>query len=364
MGVADKIAELEAQMARTQKNKATEAHLGLLKAKIARLKKEADEQRAGGKGGGTAAGFDVKKSGNATVVLIGLPSVGKSSLLNALTGAQSKTAAYAFTTVKCIPGMMEYKGAQIQVLDLPGVIAGAEHGRGRGREVVAVARSADLVLFVLDVFEPFYLPKLKQTIESIGVRLDCQPPRIVITRTQRGGLDIVYEKKQSQLNDKLVASVLGEYGIFSANVTIREDATVDQLIDVLVGNRVYASSLAVVNKVDLVTLEFLKKVSFEFIPVSAEKKVNTEKLKQAIYEKLKLVRVFTRSRFEGADKDEPLIVREGATIAQAVEKISRGLRSEAKAAKVWGPSAKHPGQRVGLEHVLKDGDTFMVEKRR
>ncbi len=260
--------------------------------------------------------------------------------------------------------MMEYKGAQIQLLDLPGILAGAEHGRGRGREVVAVARSADLVLFVLDVFDPFYLPKLKQTIEAVGVRLDCQPPKIVIERTVRGGLEIVYDKKQNQLNDKLVAGVLGEYGIFSARVIVREDATVDQLIDVLVGNRVYASSLAVVNKIDLVTPDFLKKLPYELIPVSAEKKINTEKLKQAIFDKLKLVRVFTRSRFEGTDEDEPLIVREGTTVAHAVEKISRGLRQEAKAAKVWGPSAKHPGQRVGLEHVLKDGDVFMVEKGR
>ncbi len=363
MGVADKIAELEDQIGKTQKNKATESHLGLLKAKIARLKKEADEQRAGGKGG-TSGGFDVRKAGSATVVLIGLPSVGKSSLLNAMTGTSSKTAAYAFTTVTCIPGMMDYKGAKIQVLDLPGIIPGAERGRGRGREVIAVARSADLVLFILDVFDPFYLPKLRQSIESVGVRLDAEPPRIVIERTVRGGLDITYDKKQSQLNDKLVASILGEYGIFSANVAIREDATVDQLIDVLLGTRVYASSLAVINKVDLVTPEFLKKVPQEFIPVSAEKGVGIEKLKAAIFEKLKLIRVYTRSRFEGGDNDEPLVVKAGTTVLQAVEKISRELKAAAKAAKIWGPSAKHPGQRVGLEHVLKDGDTFMVEKRR
>lgn len=363
MGLADKIAGLEAEYAKTQKNKATEGHLGLLKARIARLKKEV-EAGAGKGGGGGGHGFDVKKAGNSTVVLIGLPSVGKSSLLNAMTGASSKAASYAFTTTTCIPGMLEYKGAKIQVLDLPGIIAGAEEGKGRGREVIAVARNADLILFVLDVFDPFYLPKLKATLEKIGVRLDCEPPKIVVTPTKRGGLEVVFEKKQSQLSEKLVAQILGEYGIFSASVIVREDATIDQLIDVLVGNRIYASSVVVINKVDLVKPDFLKKVPFPFMPVSVEKKYNIEKLKEAIFEKLKLIRVYTRSRFEGADKDEPLIVRQGTTVGQASEKLHRELKTLFKAAKIWGPSAKHPGQRVGAEHVLLDGDTFMVEKRR
>ncbi len=365
MGVVDKIADLEAEYARTQKNKATEGHLGLLKAKIARLKKEQEEGGGrGGKGGGVSHGFDVKKAGNSTVVLIGLPSVGKSSILNALTGAGSRTAAYAFTTVTCIPGMLEHKGAQIQILDLPGIIAGAEEGRGRGREVIAVARNADLVLFVLDVFDPFYLPKLQATLEKIGIRLDCEPPRISINRTAKGGLNIVFEKKPTHLSEKIVSQILGEYGIFSANVIFRENASIDQLIDVLVGNRVYATSLVVVNKVDLVKPDFLKQVPYPFIPVSVEKKYNIEKLKDALFDKLRLIRVFTRSRFEGVDKDEPLIVREGTTVGHAAEKLHRELKTLFKAAKIWGPSAKHPGQRVGADHVLRDGDTFIVEKRR
>lgn len=80
-----KIADIEAEMSRTQKNKATEGHLGLLKAKIAKLKREMIEgsSKAGGPGG---EGFDVSKSGDARVGLIGFPSVGKSTLLTKLTG--------------------------------------------------------------------------------------------------------------------------------------------------------------------------------------------------------------------------------------------------------------------------------------
>jgi uncharacterized protein len=95
-------------------------------------------------------GFDVMKSGDARVALIGFPSVGKSTLLTKVTKAESAVAAYEFTTLTCVPGKIEYRGASIQLLDLPGIIEGAAQGRGRGKQVIAVARTADLVVMLLD----------------------------------------------------------------------------------------------------------------------------------------------------------------------------------------------------------------------
>lgn len=98
MGVMEKIKEIEAEMARTQKNKATNYHLGTLKAKLARLRNELFVEQSGGGGGGGGEGFDVARNGDARVALIGFPSVGKSSLLASLTTTESETAAYEFTT--------------------------------------------------------------------------------------------------------------------------------------------------------------------------------------------------------------------------------------------------------------------------
>jgi small GTP-binding protein len=111
MTLAQRIADVEAEMARTQKNKATEGHLGLLKAKMAKLKREIIENST--KSGGGGEGFDVSKSGDARVGLIGFPSVGKSTLLTKLTGQYSEAADYEFTTLTCIPGVYQHKGCKI-----------------------------------------------------------------------------------------------------------------------------------------------------------------------------------------------------------------------------------------------------------
>src|SRR5919109_5011127 len=159
MGIPEKIKAIEDEIHKTQINKATEYHVGLLKAKIARLRRELEENTHGKilSTGDRNSGFDIKKTGDATVVLIGLPSVGKSTLLNCLTNSKSRVASYQFTTLTAVPGMMHYRGAKIQVLDMPGIIEGASGGKGFGKRVLSVARSADLVLIVLDVFQPHHL---------------------------------------------------------------------------------------------------------------------------------------------------------------------------------------------------------------
>ena len=92
-------------MARTQKNKATARHLGVLKAKLAKLRREVLMPKTAG-GSGPGEGFDVTKTGDTRIGLIGFPSVGKSTLLSKLTGTFSEVASYEFTTLTCIPGML------------------------------------------------------------------------------------------------------------------------------------------------------------------------------------------------------------------------------------------------------------------
>ena len=201
-------------MHKTQVNKKTEHHIGLLRAKLSRLRQEQEEQQS--RRSGSAIGYDVKKSGDGTVVLIGLPSVGKSTLLNRLTNAKSKVAAYHFTTLEVVPGLMDYKGAKIQVLDLPGIIQGASSGRGLGKRVLAVARSADLILFIVDVFQPEARALLEKELRSTGIRVDERPPNVVIEPMTSGGIAVTATVKLTKISELLVKEMLRVYGFNSA----------------------------------------------------------------------------------------------------------------------------------------------------
>ena len=182
-----KVKDLEEELSTTKYNKKTQGHIGLVKAKLAKIKEDY-QRKASAKGKGE--GFSVKRTGDATAIMVGFPSVGKSTLLNAITNANSPVGAYAFTTLTCIPGLMEYNHAKIQVLDVPGIVEGAATGRGRGKEVLACAQSADLVIILLDVFHPGHIDVVKKEIFETGLRINQKPPQVKIAKKLRGGIDL------------------------------------------------------------------------------------------------------------------------------------------------------------------------------
>ena len=367
MGIPEKIKAIQDEMARTQINKATEHHLGLLKAKIAKLKREQEDDVAK-KSGVKSDGFDVRRSGDATVVFIGLPSVGKSTLLNKLTDAKSTVGAFQFTTLTVVPGMMEYRGAKIQVLDLPGIIKGASTGKGLGKRILSVARTADLVLLVLDVFQPYHEDVLVNELGNIGIRLNQLPPNITIEKAPMGGIAVAQQVKLTKITEKHLKDILHLYGIVSARVVVREDLTSEQLADHIAGNISYSKSLTVLNKIDLVDKEFLDnlktKIKSDVIEVSANADINIEMLKEKIYEKLKFIRIYMRPKGGETDFKEPLIAREGDSVEDICNKLHRRMRREFRYGLVWGKSVKFGGQRVGLTHILQDEDVLTIIKKR
>ena len=252
--ISEKIAQIEEELSRTQINKATMSHICRLKARLAQLKREAIEIVAR-KSGSSGPGFEVRRSGDARIGLFGFPSVGKSTLLNALTGASSKVAAYEFTTLTPVPGIISINGAKIQILDLPGILEGASDGVGRGKQVIAVARTCSLILMVLDGCQPLTLLRiLENELSGYGIKLNKRPPRIRVDIRDRNGIAITSSCPQPELTDEIILDVLrNTYRINHAVVHFDEPATIDDLIDVLEGNRVYIPAIYVVNKCELLT---------------------------------------------------------------------------------------------------------------
>ncbi len=367
MGIPEKIKAIQDEMAQTKVNKATEHHIGLLKAKIAKLKRE-QEDNVVKKRGAKSDGFDVRRSGDATVVFIGLPSVGKSTLLNKLTDAQSIIGAFQFTTTTVVPGMMEYRGAKIQILDLPGIIKGASTGKGLGRRILSVARSADLVLLLLDVFQPYHEKVLINELGNIGIRLNTLPPNITIEKSSMGGIAVAQQVKLTKISEKHLKDILHIYGIVSARVVIREDVTSEQLADYIAGNISYSKAITILNKIDLVNKQFLKdlkkKIKSDVIEVSANSDINIDLLKEKIYEKLKFIRIYMRPKGGETDFKEPFIAREGDAVEDVCNKIHRRMKKQFRYGMVWGKSVKFGGQRVGLNHILLDEDVLTIIKKR
>jgi ribosome-interacting GTPase 1 len=264
--------------------------------------------------------------------------------------------------------MLDYRGARIQVLDLPGIIEGASKGKGLGKRILAVARSADLVILVLDVFQPYHENVLRTELGNIGIRLDQKPPNIIIEKASTGGISIAQQKKLVSLSEKLLKEILHLYGITSARVVIREDVTSEQLVDYLTGDKKYAESITVLNKIDLVEPRFVKevqaKVKSEVIPVSADSGINIELVKEKIYEKLDFIRIYMRPKGGETDYKEPLIIRRRSTVEDVCNKLHRSMKKEFRYGLVWGKSVKFGGQRVGLQHMLEDEDVLTIIKTR
>jgi len=355
-------------MARTQKNKATEGHLGMLKARVAKLRAELMTPSGGGGGGG---GFDVARCGDGRVAMIGFPSVGKSSLLSHLTDTESEAAGYEFTTLTCIPGNVYYNDTRIQLLDLPGIIEGAAHGKGRGREVIAVAKSADLVLMVLDAAKEGvnnHRAILERELETVGLRLNKRPPNIYFRKKAGGGVKFNSTCTLTKLGDdpaKTIGRILHEYRIHNCEVLLREDVTTDQFIDVLMGNRKYVKCVYVYNKIDMITVEEVDALAREphSVVISVRLDLNTEKLLAQMWDYMGLVRIYTKKKGSPPDFSEPVVLsseRKGTTVESACLSVSKELLDVFNYALVWGTSTKHDPQHCGLHHVLEDEDVLQI----
>ncbi|KAF1940933.1 P-loop containing nucleoside triphosphate hydrolase protein [Clathrospora elynae] len=364
VNITEKIKEIEEEMRKTQKNKATEYHLGLLKGKLARYRAQLLEPGPGA-GGGAGSGFDVSKSGDARIALVGFPSVGKSTFLSRVTKTKSEAASYSFTTLTAIPGVLEYGGAEIQVLDLPGIIEGAAEGKGRGRQVISAAKTSDLICMILDATKKAEQRRLLEAeLEAVGIRLNRDPPNIYLKPKKAGGMKINFQAPPKYLDDKMVYNILKDYKILNAEVLVRdENATVDDFIDVIMkDHRKYIKCLYVYNKIDSIGLPHLDELAREphTVVMSCELDLGIQDVVDRCWEELRLIRIYTKRKGDDPNFGEALIVRSGSTIEDVCDQVHRTLKETFKHALVWGASARHVPQRVGLGHVVSDEDVVSI----
>jgi ribosome-interacting GTPase 1 len=171
---------------------------------------------------------------------------------------------------------------------------------------------------------------------------------------------------QSVLTLQIVTSILKEYKIMSADVFCRCDASIDQLIDVIEGNRKYIPCIYVLNKIDQLTIEELDIIDQmpHHVPICAAHEWNLEELLESIWEYTRMLRIYTKPKGQMPDYGAPVVLHDHSpTIENFCNRLHKQLMAQFKYAWVWGSSVRHQPMKCGKEHVLCDEDVIQVVKK-
>ena len=297
----DKLAALEEMLSAIPKHKGTEKMQADIKRRIAKLRSETQKRRGAARG---KPFYHVDREGAGQLALVGAPNSGKSALLRALSHAEPEVADYPFTTRAPLPGMMAYENIQIQLVDLPPIDAEQSEGWLYG-----IIRTADGVLLVVDLADDDLLAETEEVLRLLrGANIELG---------QRS--DGPQQKRTLIVATKLDAPGAGE------RLAIFREFSGDRLT---------------------------------VLPVSAEAGTGLDALREAAYEMLDVIRIYSKPPGKKADFTAPFILKRGATVLDAAEAVHREFVEKLRYARLWNRA--HQGQMVGRDHILEDGDILEI----
>jgi ribosome-interacting GTPase 1 len=302
----EKLDALQEMLATIPKHKGTEKMQADIKRRIAKLKEQMEQARRSGKAGGVT--YHVEREGAAQIVLVGPPNVGKSSVLAALTNAVPVIAPYPLSTLKPVPGMMEYEDVQIQLVDLPPITRDYTEGW-----VYGLIRLADGVALCLDLANPAWKEEAQEVLgllEERHIRLTSGPTRQVDWRA--------VEKRTIALGLK---ADLGA-------------ARIPEFLGWCTGR-------------------------FPGVAVSTVTGEGLEELRAGLFKAAGIVRIYTKKPGQPPDFSKPYTIKEGATVLDVVKEIHKDFVKRLKYVRLWG-SGKFQGQQVPLDHVVQDKDVVEI----
>ncbi len=363
----EKIKALEEFLSAVPKHKGTENIRLWAKRRLAELREEVEARRARRGGGGPR--IFIERAGAGQVVLLGPPNSGKSSILARLTNANPEIAPYPFSTQLPTPGMLDYKDIQFQLVDTPPLLLDQPSSPINNR-VIGLARNANAVALVIGLDEEDPANTLRKLIDFLAERgvVITKSKGLVRIRRDRSvnGIKIVGHGRMVNFTEDDLRRLLSQYRIYNAIVEMEGDVTLDDVEDAIFTTRVYKPAIILLNKADLPGSKAKAKRVMKHAPpdvpvlvVSAATGEGLDRLGDIIFDILEIIRVYTKQPNKEPDPD-PLVLEKGATVLDAARRIHKDLARRFRYAKIWGPSAKYPGQRVGTDHVLMDGDIIEI----
>lgn len=304
----EKAALLEELISTIPKHKGTDHLRADLRRRLSKLK-EALQTRKGASR--QTSVFHIDSEGAGQVAIVGYPNVGKSALLVALTNAAPEVASYPYTTWTPTPGMMPLENVQVQLIDTPPLNRDYVEP-----ELYNLIRRADLIVLMIDL-QAYPIEQLEET-----------------------------------------TALLEERRILPCH---RRDSVPDPY------RYTFKPILVVANKADderwdgdFQALCELFGDEWPMLAISTTTGRNLEQFKQAIYDGLQIMRVYSKPPGKDPDLSSPFVLPRGATVEEFAGKVHKDFLTELKAARVWGQEV-FDGQMVGRDHALHEGD--VVELR-
>jgi ribosome-interacting GTPase 1 len=349
------------------KHKGTAKLLAQVKSQMSLLQREIETKKAQKKRAGPK--FFFEKEGAAQIAILGPTNVGRSSFLAAVTNANPLISPAPYTTVKPIPGMLPYKDIQFQLVEVPALIRGAADGKAGGLQTLSLARNADGLIVMVDLANRPLEQLLMVTDELEKARLLIEPPlgQVEIIRQSHGVGVRVVGGRLAGCTVEDVGRLLADYRIQTAMVKIHGKVTLEDIENSIFTNALYKPTIVVANKSDLLEakqeladlMEFVGK-RLQVFPVSSKYGQGLEKIGEALFKMLDIIRVYTKDIQKKEPSPEPIVVKAEATVIDIAKLIHSEFFRNFKYARIWGPSAKYPGEKVGSKHILEDGDILEI----
>ena len=366
----EKIKALEEFISAVPKHKGTENLMLWARKKLAQLKQELEDEHRRRKSGSSGIRFMIQKSGAAQVAVLGPANSGKSTLVHSLTGAKTTIADYPYATRLPSPGMLPFEDVQIQLVDTPSLMLNEPDSQWNNR-VIGLARNADALLLVFSLDSPSLKQDIKLTLELLGdrgIEISKGKGYVYIERTRGvGEIKLYVNGRLNGFTEEHVRRVLREYRIYGAYVYIEGEVTLDDIEKAIFTRTMFKPTVIVLNKADrsiysrkeLLALKDIIPVEVPVLVGIGKSGRGFEKLGKILFEKLEIIRIYTKEP-NGEIARQPLVLKKGATVLDVAKSVHSRLVKNFKYAKIWGPSAKYPGERTGLDHVVEDGDIVEI----
>jgi len=304
----EKIELLEEMMRVIPKHKGTDHLRADLRRKLSKLK---DASEARKKTSRQASAFHIDKEGAGQIAIVGPTNTGKSAFVAAMTNATPEVASFPFTTWQPTPGMMPIENIQVQLIDTPALDRDFLEP-----ELLDLLRRTDMILILVDL-QSFPFDQLETsvaTLEQAGIihidRLDHYPDD---RRWYTKPILVVVNKcdDETQLEDFKVFCELLEGG-------------------------------------------------WSCIPISAQTGFGIDGLKQAVFDRLNIIRVYSKAPGREADETSPFVLDAGSTVEEFAGEVHQDFVAKLKTARLWG-SSDFDGQMVSRDYILKDGDVIELK---